>query len=247
MTTKKKIIISVTAAVLVIAVAIVGVLAAQTTSVGITNTVTFNATSVNATVEVSAKYAKCNRQADGIAVSDYTTSDGAITTSDALSSAGFAGGSTTYTFEQTATETRDAVFDDIELTSAWDTVIYTIYITNDGSKPFAITLSEAVNNALWTAGSDYSATPNTAYNLVVDAAYAKGANKAAVDAAFTGGTQTAQTIHGNNNAVAGTNSTKLAYSEVVRVDITVHVYDLTKDVASPNFAWTFNLDSTTGA
>jgi len=128
MTTKKKIIISVTAAVLVIAVAIVGVLAAQNTQVGVTNTVSFTATSVNARVEV------------------YVTHGSTPVTISAGSTSGFDNnGVATYTFNEDST-TKVLNMTDVELTAENPTVTYEIYIFNTGSKAFNVTAG-GLNNA----------------------------------------------------------------------------------------------------
>lgn len=198
MTTKKKIIISVTAAVLVIAVAVVGVLAAQSTTVGITNTVSFTATSVNAEVTVSAT------TASGVSLSDATS--------------GFdASGKATYTFADTTTQTKTAVFNDIALTAENDTVTYTIIIKNTGSKAFNITAT-GMNNA-GTNNLTVTSKKGTAANTAIDGTDA------------------------TTNVTVGETTTienGLASEQAVKLVITVKVTDNSKD-ASGDFAWTFSL------
>lgn len=206
MTTKKKIIISVTAAVLVIAVAVVGVLAAQSTTVGITNTVSFTATSVNAEVTVSATTAK-------------TQSDGSVIACDGVSfsdtTSGFdASGKATYTFADTATQTKTAVFNDIALTAASDAVVYTITFKNNG-EAFKITAT---------------GMKNTSTNLTVTA-------NTKIDADPTTAVEIGESSEEHPTII--TNS--LTSTQTLTLVITVKVTDNSKD-ASGDFAWNFTLD-----
>ena len=215
MTTKKKIIISVTAAVLVVAVAIVGVVAATTQTIGLTNRVSFTASSVNARIEIAAskqsysdEYITKNGDAVAIAVTetDGTANDGIIT----------------FSATDTGTVAKNATLANQTAMHKYDVLTYEFYIFGTGDTEITATINE---------------TNGEGTNLTVTYAYACGTGdtKASATTTCTGSTAVALATAGGTSTLTG-----IGNGEVVKITATVKVADKGLN-ATGTFAWNIGL------